>query len=78
MKQRIVAIKKLLLFSAFPSVALPAQHLAVVGNSTSSVVPWRDVVGLHLRELEALSAVGADAALPLVGRQLLRIGESSD
>ena len=65
-------------FSAFPSVALAAKHLAVVGNSAAPIVPWRDVVGLHLAQLEVLAAVGAETHLSLVGRQLLRIGEGTD
>ncbi len=39
---------KWILFSAFPAVAVAAQHLAVLGDGATAVAPRRDVVGLHL------------------------------
>ena len=41
-------------------------------------MPRRDVVGLHLRQVEMLPAVGTETHLTLVGRQFLRIGEGSN
>ena len=40
------------LFSALPSIAFFAQHLAVFGNGSTARVPRGDVVGLHLRQLK--------------------------
>ena len=66
------------LFPALSAVALFAEHLAIFGDGFAAEMPRRDVVGFHLGEVEMLAAVGTDAALPLVGRQFLRIGEGSD
>ena len=60
-------INKLALFSAFPTVAVTAEHLAVFGNGAAALVPWSDVVGFHLLKLEMLATVGANAKLTLVG-----------
>lgn len=66
------------LFPTFPTVALAAEHLTVFGNSAASVVPRRDVVGLHLIQLKMLVAMRADSQLIFVGRQLLRLAKRTN
>ena len=51
------------LFPRLPAVALAAKHLAVFGDGSSAFVPRRDVVGLHLIQLEMFAADFANAAL---------------
>jgi hypothetical protein len=34
--------------SSFPTIALTAQHLAIFRNGASSLLPWGDMVCLHL------------------------------
>ena len=66
------------LFSALSAIAFATEHLAVFSHGLSARVPRGDVVCFHLRQLKMLSAVGAETALPLVGRQFLRIRERPD
>ena len=66
------------LFRAFAPVAVAAEHLAVGGDGAAAVAPWRDVVGLHLRELEMRAAEGTDTVLPLVGLEPRVVVEGAD
>ena len=52
------------LLRALAAVAVAAEHLAVGGDGAAAVAPRRDVVGLHLGELEVRAAERADAMLP--------------
>ena len=52
-------------FPAFLAVAFAAQHLAVVRRRATLMAPRHDVVGLHLLNVEILSAYRAHAQLPL-------------
>ena len=64
-----------ILLCAFASVAVPAEHLTVVGHSPSALLPRGDVVGLHLADVKDFPLarairVGAMPALPLVNLPL--------
>ena len=47
-------------------IAVPAQHLQVLGNSLSACVPGRDMVAVHLLVLEVLVANRTDTLLAFV------------
>lgn len=66
------------LFPTFPTVALATKHLAVFGSGAATIVPRRDVVGLHLIQLKMLVAMRTDAELVFIGRQFLRIAECAN
>lgn len=66
------------LFPTFPTVALATKHLAVFGSGAATIVPRRDVVGLHLIQLKMLVAMRADSQLIFVGRQLLRLAKCTN
>lgn len=51
------------LLRTFLPVAFHAEHLAVVATCRSALAPRTDVVCLHLRQGEVLSADGTDALL---------------
>ncbi len=51
------------LFCSFPSVAFPAQHLAVLDDGAAAVAPRGDVVALHELQVELLAAEGTDVVL---------------
>lgn len=41
--------------SSLPPIALPTQHLAILGDGATALFPWGDVVGLHLLYIEWLA-----------------------
>ena len=57
---------RLPLRTALPSVALSAEHLAVIGNCASAFFPWCYVVRLHLLNLEMFATYRANTELPFV------------
>ena len=50
----------------FASVAIPAQHLAVLLDGFAAFNPRRDVVAIHAAKIERFAAFGALAVLLLV------------
>ena len=53
---------------------LLAEHLAVLGSGFAALMPWLDVVGLHIGQLVSpVFAARAFALLPLVGFTFLAI-----
>ena len=42
--------------AGFPAIAMLAQHLTVLLVCFAALYPWRDVVGLHVRDLKLLCA----------------------
>ena len=57
----------LLLVVALLQVAIPAEHLTVIGCRVSAFRPGFDVIGLHFLEFKHVSADSALVALLFVG-----------
>ena len=60
------------------SIAVLAEHLAVVGDRTTALVPRGDMVGLHLLDREVFATVRTDPLLSLVRLALLSVGKGAD
>ena len=54
------------LLRALPPITFSAEHLAVLGDGAPAPRPWRDMVGLHVLNLEVLAANLAYSLLLLV------------
>ena len=55
-----------LLFVRFPSIAVPAQHLAVLFNRFPTFTPRCNVIAFHFRQFKFLFTVWANAFLSFV------------
>ena len=50
------------LFAAFPSIALAAEHLAIVDGGSASVTPRRDMVTLHFFKFKIFTTMRSNVA----------------
>ena len=54
------------LFATFASIAVAAEHLAVVSNRSTAFYPRRNMIGFHLFYFEMLAAKRTNTALALI------------
>ena len=55
-----------ILFITFPSITIPAKHLAVISRSLSALTPRLNVIRFHLRNLKMLPALRTNPILLLI------------
>ena len=68
----------ILSLGTLPPIALPAQHLAIIGNGATALFPWGDVVGLHLLYVEMFATDSADALLTFIDLSFRVVVEGTD